>query len=92
MPRAEASVASQRGLASGAAFQYTAQLAAARDPEIEGGADALGGERQAMAGGVADEEDAAAGALAQGVRDPVALVADGVAVKRSVSSTVGCLT
>ena len=54
-----------------------AQLAAQRQPEVEGGADALGGQRQAVAGRVAGEEDSAVRGLAQAVRDPVALVALG---------------
>ena len=38
-------------------------------------------ERQAVAGAVADEEDAVLGRGPQPVRDPVALVADGVALE-----------
>ena len=61
-------------LAALAALDDAAQLAAERDPEVEGGADPLGGERQAVAGRVAGEEDAALGRPAQLVGDPVALV------------------
>ena len=53
-----------------------AQLAPAGDPEVERGADPLRGQRQAVAGRVADEEDRVLGRRAQPVRDPVALVAD----------------
>src|SRR5207342_3596910 len=49
--------------------------------EVERGADALGAERQAVPGRVAGEEDAALGGAAQLVRDPVALVADLLAVE-----------
>src|SRR5205085_9708399 len=52
------------------------QLTSARDAEIEGGADALGRQRQAVAGRVTDEEHAVFRGLAQSVRNPVALVAD----------------
>ena len=57
------------------------ELAAGLDAEVERGADALAGERQAVAGAVADEEHAVLGRGAQPVREPVALVADGVAVE-----------
>ena len=40
------------------------QLAPAREPKVQGRANPLGGERQAVAGRVADEEDAVLGALA----------------------------
>ena len=63
------------------AVDDAAQLASQGDAEVERGADALGAERQAVAGRVAGEEDAALGAGAQLVRDPVALVADPVGVE-----------
>jgi hypothetical protein len=53
-----------------------AQLAPAGQPEVQGGADPLGGHGQAVAGGVADEEDAVLGGRSDLVRDPVALVAN----------------
>jgi hypothetical protein len=59
-------------------LDHRTQLAAAGQPEVQGRADALRGERQAMAGRVTGEEDAVLGGVAQGVRNPVALVADGV--------------
>ena len=55
--------------------EHGAQLAPAGDAEVQRGADALGGQRQAVAGRVADEEHAVLGGRAQAVRDPVALEA-----------------
>ncbi len=57
------------------------QLLAQRDREVERGPDALGGQRQAVARRVAAEEDAVLGSAAQLVRDPVALIADRVALE-----------
>src|SRR5438552_3792442 len=74
-------VALEGGLARGAALEHAPKLAAAGDAEVEGGSDSLGGERQAIAGRVADEEHAAIGGRPKLVRDPVALVAHGVAVQ-----------
>ena len=65
-------------LAALAGPRRPAQLAAQRDPEVERRPDPLGAERQAVAGRVAGEEDAALGRAAQLVGDPVALVADPV--------------
>ncbi|MEJ7715850.1 MAG: hypothetical protein WKF40_09195 [Thermoleophilaceae bacterium] len=59
------------------ARDHLAQLAAAGQTEVEGGANALRGQRQAVAGGVAREEDAVLRRVAQLVRDPVALEAHG---------------
>src|SRR4051794_869469 len=56
-------------------------LAAGGDPEVERGADPLAAEREAVAGAVAGEEDAALGGGPQAVREPVALVADRVGVQ-----------
>src|SRR3954447_24717543 len=56
-------------------------LAAGRDPEVERGADPLAAEREAVAGAVAGEEDAALDGSTQAVREPVALVADNVGVQ-----------
>jgi hypothetical protein len=72
---AELVVAAQRGVLVGAALQHGGDLPAGGDAEVQRGADALGGEREAVAGGVADEEDPVLGGGAQLVRDPVALVA-----------------
>ena len=77
----ELGVAGRRRLAVLPAVDDAAQLAAQGDAEVERGADALGAERQAVPGRVAGEEDAALGALAQLVGDPVALVADPVGVE-----------
>ncbi len=55
---------------------HGAQLAPAGDAEVEGRADALGRQRQAVARRVAGEEDPVLGRAAQLVGDPVALVAD----------------
>ena len=55
-----------------------AQLAPQGDAEVDRGPDPLRGQRQAVAGRVAGEEDAALGRGAQLVRDPVPLVADPV--------------
>ena len=70
-------VAAQRLGAVAAALEHRAQLAPGGDAEVERGADALGGQRQAVAGRVADEEDAVLGGRPQPVRDPVALIAVG---------------
>ena len=70
-----------RLLAALAPLDDAAQLPPERDPEVERRADALGGQRQAVSGRVAGEEDAAPGRLAQLVGDPVALVADAVALQ-----------
>ena len=75
--RREAVVARERLLARARALQHGAQLAPARDAEVERRADPLGGERQAVAGRVAGEEDPVLGGRAELVRDPVALVAVG---------------
>ena len=72
---AEGAVALERLLAGRAPGEGVAQLAAERQREVERGTDALGGQRQAVPGGVADEEDAVLGGRAQLVRDPVALEA-----------------
>jgi len=72
-------VAGQGGGDRLAAVHHGAKLAAAGDPEVERGADALRGEREAVAGGVADEEDAIVGGRAEAMRNPVPLVADGLA-------------
>src|SRR5207344_2608532 len=77
----ELGVAGGGGRAALAALDHAAQLPSQRDPEVERGADALGAERQAVPGRVAGEEDAALGGAAQLVRDPVALVADLLAVE-----------
>ena len=74
----EGVVAGQRLLARARAREDVADLVAAHQAEVQRGADALRGQRQAVAGGVAGEEDAVLGRVAQLVRDPVALEADGV--------------
>ena len=71
----EGAVARQRLLARALPVEHRAQLAPAGEAEVERGADALGGQRQAVPGGVADEEDAVLDRAAQLVGDPVALVA-----------------
>ncbi len=73
----EGAVGGERLLAGAAAVEHGAQLAPAGKPEVEGGADALGGQRQAVPGGVPGEEDAVLDGRAQLVGDPVALVALG---------------
>jgi hypothetical protein len=72
----ELGVAAQRLLAGSASAEHRGQLPTRGDPEVERGADALGAQRQAVAGGVADEEHAVLRRRAQRVRDPVALVAE----------------
>ena len=74
-------VAGQRLLAGLLAGEHAAQLAAAGQTEVQRGPDPLGGQRQAVAGRVADEEDAVLGGRAQRVGDPVALVADRVGAR-----------
>ena len=56
MPRAEGAVGRERLAHGRVARQHAAQLAAARDPEVERAADPLRGEREAVPGGVSDEE------------------------------------
>ncbi len=73
MPAAEGAVARERLLARAVAGQRGAQLATEREREIEGGADPLGRQRQAVPGRVADEEDAVLGGRTELVRDPVTL-------------------
>src|SRR3954453_21815302 len=77
MAARERAVGLQRLLAGALAREHRAQLAAAGGAEVEGGADALAREREAVAGRVADEEHAVLDCRAQLVREPVALVADG---------------
>ena len=81
VPRRERAVALQRA-STDAAPRHRPQLAPARDREVERGADPLGGQRQAVAGAVADEEHSVLDGRPQPVRDPVALVADRVAPQR----------
>ena len=77
----EGGVVGGRLLAGLAAVDDGAQLPSQVHAEVEGGADALGGQGKAVAGRVAGEEDAAPGRRAQLVGDPVALVADAVAIQ-----------
>ena len=81
MCRVEVVVAGERLGGRLAALDDAAQLAPDGDPEVERRADALGGQRDAVPGGVAGEEHAVLGAVAQLVGDPVALVAHGVAAQ-----------
>ena len=74
----EVAVAHQGGRHRLASLDHGAELAPAGDPEVQRRTDPLRGQRQAVPRRVAHEEDAVAGRLAQLVRDPVALVADGV--------------
>ncbi len=77
----EGGVAAQGHLTCRPPVGYPAQLAATCDPEVERGADSLGCERQAVPRRVTGEEDLAVCRLAQLVRDPVALVANRIAVQ-----------
>src|SRR5215207_7879120 len=72
----ELGVVAERGLPVLAPHEHPAELLAELDPEVEGNADAFGGQRQAVARRVADEEHPVLGAGAQLVGDPVALIAD----------------
>ena len=74
---AEGGVRRERLVAGRFPVEHAAQLAPARDPEVEGSSDSLGREREAMAGRVADEEAAVLDRGPEAVRDQVALVADG---------------
>ena len=87
---AEVRVAPERLRVGLAALEHRAQLATARDAEVESRPDPLGRQRQAVAGGVADEEDAVLGRRAQLVRDPVPLEADrlGAEVLRQLHGVV----
>ena len=71
----EGAVARERIRARAVAVEHRAQLASARETEVEGGADALCGQRQAVPGGVPDEEHVVLDGGPQLVGDPVALVA-----------------
>ena len=71
---------------SAAAASTARSSRAGLDPEVERGPDALAREREAVAGAVADEEHAVVGRGAQAVREPVALVAHGVAPQAAARS------
>ena len=73
---AELGVSAGGLIAASAALEHGAELAARPRAEVERGPDPLRGQRQALAGRVAGEEDAPFGRGAELVRDPVALVAD----------------
>ena len=93
MPLRERAVARQRLLARDAAFVHRAQLARAREAEVQRRADPLGGEWETVPGGVAGEEHAVLDRGPQLVGDPVALIALAAAVPaRPASLTVGSLT
>src|ERR1700752_2212722 len=64
-------VTAQRVGACGAALDHAPQLAAEGDAEIEGGADPLRRERQAVTRGVAGEEHISVDSLPELVGDPV---------------------
>src|SRR4051794_5897408 len=72
----ELGVVTQRRLAILGAVHHRPELVTQLDPEVEGGPDPLGGEGDAVPGGVADEEDPVLRPRPKLVRDPVALVAD----------------
>src|SRR5205823_12544995 len=74
VPGAEGAVAAQRLSVRLAPVEDRAQLATACQPEVQRRADALGGDGQALAGRVPDEEDAVLNGRAQLMGDPVALV------------------
>src|SRR6266480_3413555 len=71
----ELGVVAKGGLSVLPSLDHAPQLVAELDPEIEGGPDPLCRERNALAGGIADEEDAVLDPGPELVRDPVALVA-----------------
>jgi hypothetical protein len=77
----EGGVAAQRGLRARPAIDDASQLAPAGDAEVEGRADPFRGKRQAVSGGVAHEEDTVGGCRTKLVGDPVALVANRVALE-----------
>src|SRR3954451_20301737 len=74
----ERRVAVQRLVAVAGAREDLRDLAPRGDAEVERRADALPGQREAVPGAVAGEEHAALGRGAQPVREPVALLADGL--------------
>ena len=78
VPGAEGGIGGERLLAGRVALEHAPNLAAAGDAEVEGAADPLGGEGEAMAGRVADEEAAVLHRRPEPVRDQVALVPDGL--------------
>src|SRR5450755_1058499 len=61
-------------------LEHGGQFTPARDAEIQGRADALPRQGKAMTGRVANEEDRVLGGGAEAVREPVALVTDGLQV------------
>src|SRR3954468_10261431 len=77
----EARVVGERLLPRLLALVGRADLPPGRDPEVERRADPLAGEREAVAGAVAGEEHAVLGRGPEPMREPVALVADGVDVQ-----------
>jgi hypothetical protein len=76
VPVDELGVVAKRGVAVLVTGDDRPQLVAELDPEVEGGANPLGGQRDALARRVADEEDPILCPRPELVRDPVALVAD----------------
>src|SRR6476619_5333635 len=73
----ELRVLAQRRLTTLSPLDDLPQLVAELDPEVEGGPDPLGGERQAVAARVADEEDLVLGPGPELVGNPVALITHG---------------
>ncbi len=71
----EGGVAREGAFARAAAIEHVAELAAAGEAEVDRGADPLGGQRQAVPGGVAGEEHAVLDGGAKAVGDPVPLEA-----------------
>ena len=88
----ERAVAGERLLARGVTVEHGRQLAAAGEAEIQGRADALGGQRQAVPGGVAREEDPVLDRRSQLMGNPVALIPSGREAQVAASLTVGSLT
>ncbi len=77
VPRGERAVARERLRARGAPVEHQAQLAPAGEAEVQGGTNPLGGQGQAVTGGVTGEEHAVLDGRTQLVGDPVALIAVG---------------
>jgi hypothetical protein len=76
VPVDELGVVAKRGVAVLVTRDDRPQLVAELDPEVEGGPNPLGGQRDALARRVPDEEDPVLDARPELVRDPVALVAN----------------
>ena len=77
----EVPVGSQRLLGGQPPRDHVFKLSPGREPKVESSPDSFRRQWQAVPGRVADEEHPVLGRTADAVWDPVALIADGVAVE-----------